>query len=180
MLGARPKHGKQTKQTKQSRNQIMSETKAVKTLQELQASLPPGIKVSIGRNEIHYIVRSSRKGKKVSLGTFTCPILAMKALAAFKANLPFELTQEDMKRIIATEQEKEIEIERRKLESVKLVMSKHDMFKILYDNVPAHEIDASKPYNYVTPEGNTIIIPKIILSEYLDKLVSGEFEEEDI
>ncbi len=54
------------------------------SIEEINSKLPAGIKAVLVGGSIHYVVRTSHKGKKVSLGTFTDGNVAIAKLAEFK------------------------------------------------------------------------------------------------
>lgn len=152
------------------------------SIADVQASLPPGIKVHWVKGQMHFTVRSSRKGKKVSLGTYLSPELAKRALANFKAGLPLELTQEELAQIADEQAAREAERERNRQERgmPSQLTSKEEMFRILHNHVPPHELNSSKPYFWTSPGGKTVMIPKEVVAEYFSNLAEGMFEEGDI
>lgn len=150
-----------------------------KSMADIQAALPLGIKVHWVKGQLHYTVRSSKKGRKVSLGTYLSPELAMRALANFKAGLPIELTQAEITQISNEQAAREAEKQRNQIERGIAQVSKQDMFFILHNEVPPHEIDSSKPYQHLTNDGKLIIIPKAIVAEYILALAEGAFTESE-
>ena len=65
-------------------------------LTELNNKLPPGIRAVLVRNKLHYVVRTSHRGKKHSLGTFLSLDLAIAKLAEFKIKKMTTITDDEI------------------------------------------------------------------------------------
>lgn len=123
----------------------------------LQASLPAGIKVVVTSAGMHFNVRASRKGKRVSLGTFITATDAINALQKFKFG-----EFEDIKAEIA---------------SIKQVAldDKSEYYLELLQSVPPHElVDASKDFSYKQEDGSVVIIPAMYVSMHLTKMWNSD------
>jgi hypothetical protein len=124
-------------------------------LDALNAKLPRGIKAAYVKNKIHYAVRSSIRGKKVSLGTFLSLEAAIKALTQFKLKVSMEINPE----LVADEvtnlltQQAIKESEKAKIQVVKHIKAtpievQAQALREYVDEVGPHIIeDASKPMN---------------------------------
>lgn len=148
------------------------------TMKDLQDALPKGIKVVWVRGQLHYIVRSSKNGKKVSLGTYLCPDLAKQALAKFKAGLPLALSSEELQAIADEQAAREAAKQRNALERASSVLTKTDYFKILYQESKSQHIDSTKPYYHFTEDGKQLIIPAKIVAEFIAAWANNELDDD--
>lgn len=64
-------------------------------LVQLNAKLPAGVKAVFVNNAIHYVVRTTFKGRRYSLGTFLSAEAAIETLVKFKVNKMIELKDSD-------------------------------------------------------------------------------------
>ena len=65
-------------------------------LTELNKKLPAGIRAVLVRNKLHYVVRTSHKGVKHSLGTFLSLDVAIAKLAEFKIKKMTTITDDEI------------------------------------------------------------------------------------
>lgn len=135
-------------------------TKIIMTTEELinlQARLPAGIKLSIIRGNIHYTVRSSRQGKKFSLGTYTDLEDAIQALLKFK-------------------QSNEVaKIERKPEPKTSEISFEHA--QEIFDEIGVHMLESDKAYIHVTPDGEIIRISSKHVNRYIHLTYYGESQE---
>ena len=148
------------------------------TMQELQEALPKGIKVVWVRGQLHYVVRSSKNGQKISLGTYLCPDLAKQALAKFKAGIPIALTPEDLKAIADEQSSREALKQRNALERASSQLTQADYFKILYQEAKSQHIDSTKPYYHFTEDGKQIIIPQRVVADFINAWANNELDDD--
>lgn len=71
----------------------------INDLNSLNATLPPGIRAVFVSGRVHYVVRSSKRGKKQSLGTFLDLEVAKAALVQYKLGGMVTLTAEQQQTI---------------------------------------------------------------------------------
>jgi hypothetical protein len=127
---------------------------SITSLTDLQARLPAGIKITLVKNKVHYSVRTSRNGKKYSLGTYVELEDAIQALIAFKnVNASNACTD----RIVALPLAQPLPI---------------DMQNLL-DLIGVHNLESNKPYRHITEDGEIIDIPAHIVTMYINSIYFG-------
>jgi hypothetical protein len=131
-------------------------------LAQLQASLPAGIKVTVIRGGIHYTVRSSRKGKKVSLGTYVNYEDAVEALKQFKFGVYKDSIQE--------------------VQNIRTVakLGNYEYYKDLLDQIGVHMLESHKEYIHITEDGKEITIPAPVVTMYINEIYYGPCQDESI
>jgi hypothetical protein len=121
---------------------------------KLQARLPAGVKITLVKGAIHYAVRTSRHGRKYSLGTFSDLDAALEALIRFKTKLMDEELTDD-----STTAASVLEFEQAR-----------DML----DTVGVHNLNAHRSYKHMTEDGNIIVIPAKFVDMYIHLTYYGE------
>ena len=153
----------------------------ITSLEALQESMPRGIKVTWANGKIRYTVRSSKNGRKVSLGTFICQKLAIETLTRFKMGVPIKLTQEEMQQIVSEETDKEVRRMWAAEEKEKSKAPKEVMLAILAKLPATSLLDSKKPYYHMEDDGRVIMIPVAVVEEFFTNLMHlADEPEEDI
>ena len=140
-------------------NQLPSHAANIMTLDEikkLQMRLPAGIKINLVHGDIRYSVRTSRNGKKYSLGTFLTIDDAVDALYAFKTKLMDEpvTSNSQSPSKITFEQAQEI-----------------------FDEIGVHNLESNKSYKHMTDDGEIIMIPAKYVDMYIHLTYYGSLPE---
>jgi hypothetical protein len=139
---------------------------SITSLTDLQARLPAGIKITLVKNKVHYSVRTSRNGKKYSLGTYVELEDAIQALIAFK-NVNASNACND--RIVALPQTMiGTQPQAQPLEQTLPI----DMQNLL-DLIGVHNLESNKPYRHITEDGEIIDIPAHIVTMYINSIYFG-------
>lgn len=116
---------------------------------DIQSKLPPGVRIVFNNGHIAYSVRTSRQGKKYSLGTFSDPVKAIDALQRFKYGLFVDASAEALSLKASSKEEH------------------YQKCKLLLDDVPMHTLDSSKPCMYLADDGTVINIAADIVARYI-------------
>lgn len=126
---------------------------------QIPTDLPRGIKAVISKGAIKYNVRTSKFGKRQSLGTFLTLDEAIKALTQFQ----YGMLQDYV--------EKAKEVEAQMLEQ-----QKEKYFLLLLD-APVHKLQAGKEYRTFDDDGNIVVVPGSYVTMFLSSADNGEDNE---
>jgi len=131
------------------------------SLVDLQEALPPGIRISIVKGTIRYVVRTSRNGVKYSLGTFFSADDAIQALQDFKFGRYKDAAS--------------------KVAQIKTAMSEetNKLYRSILENAAPHELSADSDFVCVLEDGTAIKIPKLFVQEYLSDYYNKLMQESE-
>lgn len=126
----------------------------------IPTDLPRGIAAVIVNGAIRYRVRTSKFGKRQSLGTFLTLDDAIQAI-----------TQYQYGRL------QDYVAQRQKIESQRLEADKEKYFLLLQD-APLFKLDSNKEYQTFDEEGNIVTIPAKFVRLYLEAINGDNNEAE--
>lgn len=155
------------------------------SLAELNKQIPKGIKAVSVNNTIHYVVRTSIKGKKYSLGTFLSLDVAIKALVQFKVTKTYTIAANEIADIVSsTVAEQQVEKENKITEALKQtpLSESVDMLREHIDMYGSHLLGGGNEAINISMEDGTIKhIPKeavaILYTEIWGMPPSGQISQ---
>jgi hypothetical protein len=146
-------------------------------LADFNAKLPAGIVAEISRGSLRYVVRTSFKGKKVSLGTFLDFDAALRAVVEYKiAGMTLAdhsaMVRQMLAEYAAAEKES-YELDKQAILSAAASLPTSDMYELL-DTLPPHELQTDTPTKVTKEDGSVVTIAPHVVSMYLKRMVGEE------
>ncbi len=146
-------------------------------LAEFNSKLPAGIVAEISRGTLRYVVRTSFKGKKVSLGTFLDFDAALRAVVEYKiAGMTLADHSTMVSKMLAeyaAAEKDAYELEKQAILEAAAVLPTSEMYELL-DNLPPHELQTDTPTKITKEDGSVVSIAPHVVSMYLKKMVGEE------
>lgn len=131
-------------------------------IQALQLRLPAGIKIVLNKGTIHYMVRSSRHGKKFSLGTFLELDDAINALVKFKTQVMHDSPGAHPGAQVSSKAPK----------------ITYEEATGIFDEIGVHMLSSGKPYNHMKDDGSMLEIPAKYVDMYIHVTYYGALPED--
>ena len=131
----------------------------MQSIEDLNKQLPKGIKATLVNNEMHFVVRTSFKGKKYSLGTFLSLDAAIRALAEFKIKQTYAVAAKDIADIVSStlaEQQVKIKSKIKDTQKQTPLATDVDLLREYIDMNGPHLLGSGNEAIHITLEDGTI------------------------